>query len=252
MNDNNRNKNILPKAEQIFEQFDLVAQANDMMDQVLDYKELMMEYSCAIKEIRTKLEILDTEYANRFSRNPISAIHTRLKSQSSILDKMNRKDSIINRKNIENTLNDIAGLRVVCEYIDDIYRIADDLTRQDDIELLNVKDYIKNPKPNGYRSLHLIVTVPVFLSDTKKIKKAEVQIRAIAMDSWASLEHGIKYKKNIPQEEDLIRQLKECADSIASTDYKMYQIRMKMDEVKEEKTELEQLYEKLRRFDLRF
>ena len=243
---------MLPKAEQIFERFDLVAQANDMMDQVLDYKELMMEYSCAIKEIRTKLEILDTEYANRFSRNPISAIHTHLKSQSSILDKMDRRNVLINRENIENTLHDIAGLRVVCEYIDDIYRIADDLTKQDDIELLKVKDYIKNPKPNGYRSLHLIVTVPVFLSDAKKIKKAEVQIRTIAMDFWASLEHGIKYKKNMPQEEEVIRQLKECADTIASTDQKMYQIRMKMDEVKEEKTDLELLYEKLRRFDLHF
>ena len=249
----NDHKELLTvKTKQIFEQMDLVAQANDMMDLVLDYRELLMEYSCAIKEIRTKLEILDTEMAYRFKRNPISAIHTRLKSQTSILEKMTRKHVSITRENVENTLNDIAGIRVICSYIDDIYHIADALIRQDDIELVEVKDYIKKPKENGYRSLHLIVSVPVFLSDQKKIVKAEVQIRTIAMDFWASLEHGIKYKKNTHHSKELIAQLKECADVIASTDAKMQEIRMRMDGEKEEKSDLEKLYEKLKRIDMTF
>ncbi|MBQ9031608.1 MAG: GTP pyrophosphokinase family protein [Parasporobacterium sp.] len=234
------------------EHFNLVSQANDMLDAVLDYKNMMMVYSCAIKEIRTKLEILDTEFANRVSRNPISSIHTRLKSQTSIIEKMERKGIPVTRDNVEQNLNDIAGLRVICSYIDDIYQIADALVRQDDIELLEKKDYIRNPKPNGYRSLHLIVTVPVFLSDEKKIVKAEVQIRTIAMDFWASLEHGIKYKKNVPQAESLIAELKECADTIAATDQTMMHIRSRMDEVREEETDLDKLYEKLKRFDIQF
>ena len=246
------NEIIIPKSREFFEKFDFVSQANEMMDQVLNYKEMMMEYSCAIKEIQTKLEILDTEFANRYSRNPINSIHTRLKSQTSILEKMAKKKMEVTRENVENSLHDIAGLRVICSYIDDIYKIAEALTNQDDIELLSVKDYIKTPKENGYRSLHLIVTVPVFLSDMKKIIKAEVQIRTIAMDFWATLEHEIKYKKSIPQEKELIKKLKECADTIAETDQKMQEIRMQIDAVREEKTELELLYEKVKRFDFKF
>lgn len=245
----NTNEIMLAQSKKIMEEFDLVSQANEMMDEILNYKEMMMEYSCAIKEIRTKLEVLDTEFAIRFSRNPISSIQTRLKSQTSILEKLSRKNITVTRENVENELNDIAGLRVICAYIDDIYRIADALAKQDDIEILRVKDYIKNPKENGYRSLHLIVAVPVFLSETKKIIKAEVQIRTIAMDFWASLEHGIKYKQHISQAADIIAQLKECADTIAETDQKMLQIRMQMDDIKEEKSGMEMLFEKMKRFD---
>jgi len=230
----------------------LLSQANDIMNTVLDIKGMMMEYSCAIREIKTKLEILDTEFAVRYSRNPISAIHTRLKSQTSIVQKMIRKGVPITRVNIENTLNDIAGIRVICSYIDDIYRIADALSSQDDIRLLEKKDYIQSPKPNGYRSLHLIVSVPVFFAEEKKFVNAEIQIRTIAMDFWASLEHGIKYKKDTADAEEIIRGLKECADVIAETDEKMQKLRIQMDSSREEADDEEQLLEKLKRYDTRF
>lgn len=230
----------------------LLAQANGLMDTVLDIKGMLLEYACAIREIKTKLEILDTEFAVRYSRNPISAIHTRLKSQTSIMEKMARKGVPITRENIEQTLSDIAGIRVICSYIDDIYRIADALTAQDDIVLIEKKDYIRQPKPNGYRSLHLIVSVPVFFAEEKKLVKAEIQIRTIAMDFWASLEHGIKYKKNAPDAEEIIAGLKECADVIAATDEKMQVLRMQMDESRPQATGAELIYEKLKRFDASF
>ena len=227
----------------------LLTHASGLMDAVLDYKELMLEYTCAIRTVKAKLETLDTEFALRYSRNPISSIHTRLKSQTSIMQKMARKHIPITRQNIEDNLNDIAGIRVICSYIDDIYLIADALTAQDDIDLLEKKDYIENPKPNGYRSLHLIVRVPVFFSDTKKHVKAEIQIRTIAMDFWASLEHGIKYKKSGENAEEIIAGLKECADVISATDEKMMNLRLQMDEVKADPTEAEIILEKLKRFD---
>ena len=230
----------------------LLAQANGLMDAVLDIKGMLLEYACAIREIKTKLEILDTEFAVRYSRNPISVIHTRLKSQTSIMEKMARKGVPITRENIEQTLSDIAGIRVICSYIDDIYRIADALTAQDDIVLIEKKDYIRQPKPNGYRSLHLIVSVPVFFSEEMKLVKAEIQIRTIAMDFWASLEHGIKYKKNAPDAVEIITGLKECADVIAATDEKMQVLRVQMDESLPQVTGAELIYEKLKRFDVSF
>jgi putative GTP pyrophosphokinase len=248
------NNNMLPGVNLVgqFSESALLSQANGLMDTVLDIKSLLMEYACAIREIKTKLEILDTEFAVRYSRNPISAIHTRLKSQTSIVEKMFRKGVPISRKNIENTLNDIAGIRVICSYIDDIYRIADALIAQDDITLIEKKDYIENPKPNGYRSLHLIVSVPVFFAEEKKIVKAEVQIRTIAMDFWASLEHGIKYKKDAPDAGEIVERLKECADVIAHTDREMQDIRIRMDESRPQMDGLEKIYEKLKRFDVSF
>jgi putative GTP pyrophosphokinase len=235
-----------------FVQETLLTQAENLVDKILDIKNMMMEYSCAIKEIKTKLEVLDTEFSVKYSRNPISSIHTRLKSQSSIIEKMKRKNIPITRENIQENLNDIAGLRVICSYIDDIYSLAEALTVQDDIRLIEKKDYISNPKPNGYRSLHLIVAVPVFFSDEKKWIKAEVQIRTIAMDFWASLEHGIKYKKSAPDAEEIISDLKECADIIAATDEKMMVIRQKMDATKVNQSEEEKIYEKLKKVDVPF
>ena len=151
---------------------------------------------------------------------------------------------------IEKNINDVAGIRVVCSYIDDIYYIADALLRQDDIKLISKKDYIESPKPNGYRSLHLIVTVPVFLADEKKEVKVEVQIRTIAMDFWASLEHQLRYKKDVPGEVDLYRQLHECADVIADTDRRMLQIREKIEAAEDVPTEEELLFDRLRRLDM--
>ena len=143
----------------------IMGQAMDLLDGVLDYKELMMGYACAIKEINTKFEVLDTEFEVRYKRNPISSIQTRLKSQTSILEKMARMGIPPTRENIEQNLNDMAGIRVICSYIDDIYLLAEALTRQDDIKLIRKKDYISNPKPNGYRSLHLIVSIPIFFAE---------------------------------------------------------------------------------------
>ena len=230
----------------------IIGQAMNLLDGVLDYKDLMMGYACAIKEINTKFEVLDTEFEVRYKRNPISSIETRLKSQTSILEKMARLGIAPSRENIENNLNDIAGIRVICSYIDDIYFLADALTKQDDIKLIKRKDYISNPKPNGYRSLHLIVSVPIFFAESMKEVKAEVQIRTIAMDFWASLEHQIKYKKNVEHAEKVIARLKECADEIAHVDETMQEIRIEMDNIKEETTDAEALYEKLKKIDINF
>ena len=156
------------------------------------------------------------------------------------------------RENIENNLNDIAGIRVICSYIDDIYLLADALTKQDDIRLIRRKDYISSPKPNGYRSLHLIVSVPIFFAESSKEVKAEVQIRTIAMDFWASLEHQIKYKENVKNADKVIARLKECADEIAHVDETMQQIRMEMDKIQENSTDAETLYEKLKKIDINF
>ena len=230
----------------------IIGQAMNLLDGVLDYKDLMMGYACAIKEINTKFEVLDTEFEVRYKRNPISSIETRLKSQTSILEKMARLGIAPSRENIENNLNDIAGIRVICSYIDDIYFLADALTKQDDIKLIKRKDYISNPKPNGYRSLHLIVSVPIFFAESSKEVKAEVQIRTIAMDFWASLEHQIKYKKNVKNADKVIARLKECADEIAHVDETMQQIRMEMDKIQENSTDAETLNEKLKKIDINF
>ncbi len=230
----------------------LYDQANEMMDTVLEYKNMMMEYSCAIREIKTKFEVLQTEFSAKNDRNPISSIHTRLKSQSSIVEKMVRKGIPISQDNIRDNLNDIAGIRVVCSYIDDIYMLADALCAQDDIEVIDRKDYIAHPKENGYRSLHLIVSVPVFFANESKKIKAEVQIRTIAMDFWASLEHDIKYKKNAPNAAAIISGLKECAEAIAENDEKMLELRKQMDRTKDTKNRDDDFMNKLKRLDKMF
>ena len=241
------NLNNLP--QEILNHDALLKNAGKLLDTMLDFKELMLGYSCAIKEIRTKLEILDKEFEVINQRNPISSIHTRLKSQTSIMEKMARKGLDYTRENIENNLNDIAGLRVICSYVDDIYRIADALTNQDDIELIARKDYIENPKPTGYRSLHLIVSIPIFFAEHTKKVRAEVQIRTIAMDFWASLEHEIKYKKHITNTEEIAERLKKCSEVIAYTDNMMQSIRAEIDNTAGEQTEEEIIFEKLKRYD---
>lgn len=231
------------------EQF-LMEQAMGLLDGVMEYREMMMAYSCAIKEVRTKFDVLDTEFHVRNQRNPISTIHTRLKSQTSILEKMNRIGYAPTVENIVTHLNDIAGVRVICAYVDDIYEIADALIRQDDIQLIRKKDYIANPKPNGYRSLHLIVSVPVFFAESRKEMKVEVQIRTIAMDFWASLEHQIKYKKDISNAEEIIGRLKNCADVIAETDLEMQKIRRQIEKEADTSVDSETILERLKKFDV--
>lgn len=195
-----------------------------ILEQVYEFMELEHLYESAIREVKTKLEILDSEFKTKYDYNPIHHIEDRLKSPQSIMEKLQRKGMTFNSANARTTLNDIAGVRVICNYIEDIYSVAEFLTRQDDVTLLKTKDYIKNPKPNGYRSLHLVIETPVFLSDRKEIVNVEVQIRTIAMDFWASLEHQLKYKTDSEVSAELAEQLKECAETIAATDMKMQSI----------------------------
>lgn len=186
---------------------------------------LMMRYDSAIREVRTKLEILNDELAVTREDSPISSIISRRKKASSIMEKLQRQNNEISLESIEKNLNDVAGIRVICSFVDDIYQVAKMLVQQDDITLIEVKDYIKNPKPNGYRSFHMIVEVPVFFSNEKRPIRVEIQIRTVAMDFWASLEHQMKYKKNIDNADEIMKELKECADTIAETDMKMLKIR---------------------------
>ena len=193
------------------------------------FNKMMIEYSSAIMEVETRLKVLNAMFSEEYKRNPFESIKSRLKKTESIYKKLERKGHAITIDNIREYVEDVAGLRVICSFPDDIYRLAELLVRQDDIVLVKEKDYIKSPKPNGYRSLHLILNVPVFLPDEKKYIKAEVQFRTIAMDFWASLEHKLKYKKNINNTEEIERQLKVCADSIEELDYQMQEIRNKID-----------------------
>lgn len=188
--------------------------------------DLMMNYECALMEIETKLKILNTEFALRHNRNPFESIKCRVKQPISIIRKLQKKGLDITIENIENNLTDIAGVRVICSFPEDIYTLSDLLAKQDDIEVVTVKDYIRNPKKNGYRSLHVIVSVPVFLSSETKHMNVEVQFRTIAMDFWASLDHKLKYKKyNLKHPEIIEQELKKCADTISALDYKMQEIR---------------------------
>ena len=190
-----------------------------------EYEILMMRYDSAIREVATKLEILNNELSLVRDESPISSIQSRRKKDSSIFFFLIRQGNEISLKSIEENLNDVAGIRVICSFVDDIYRVAQMLARQDDIKVVMVKDYIKKPKPNGYRSYHLIVEIPVFFSNEKRPMRVEVQIRTVAMNFWASLEHQIKYKHNVKEAEKIGRDLKDCADTIANTDIRMQKIR---------------------------
>ena len=228
----------------------LYNRAKTMMWSMVQYKELQMLYSCALKEIQTKFEILDTEFKLKYNRNPIASISTRLKRTESIVEKLHRKNMPVTLDHIEKHINDMAGIRVICSYIDDIYLIADALLRQDDVTLIERKDYIENPKENGYRSLHLIVEVPVFLTETKKPMRVEVQIRTIAMDFWASLEHQMKYKQDIPDATWVMNELRDCAAVIRETDERMLAIRRHIEAATDVPTEEEELLARMAKFDV--
>ena len=196
-------------------------------DNMMPLKRLMAYYRCAIMEVETKFNVLNEEFSLEYDRNPIETIKTRLKSTESIIKKLVRRNFPLTVDSIEANLNDIAGVRVVCSFLEDIYLLADCLLQQDDVKLSQVKDYIKKPKPNGYRSLHLIIEIPIFLKDERKDMRVEVQLRTIAMDFWASLDHKLSYKKDIPEEEaKLLRQeLLECAQISADLDVRMGEIK---------------------------
>lgn len=194
-----------------------------VQDRIYPYRELMAYYNCAMMEVSTKFNVLNEELSLQYDRNPIETIKTRLKSPESIMEKLKRRGAAfpLSVEKIEQELNDIAGVRVICSYPSDIYMLSEAFLRQDDVTLVERKDYIKNPKPNGYRSLHLIVEVPIFLHNQKKMMKVEVQFRTISMDWWASLEHKIRYKKSIENAEYMEKELKECAEISAGLDARM-------------------------------
>ncbi len=205
---------------------DLAQVPEDLLNQAREFQEAIMMYSCAIREVKTKLEVLNDELSIRNQRNPIEMIKSRVKKPMSIVEKLHRRNLPVNLDSMINHLDDVAGIRVICSFVDDIYNVARMLVSQDDIRVIAVKDYIEHPKPNGYRSYHLIVEVPVFFSDRKKDMRVEVQIRTIAMDFWASLDHQLKYKKDIGAAADEIgKELQKCAEVIAQTDRHMLVIR---------------------------
>ena len=201
---------------------------NEAIERILDqgeaFRTLMAYYRCAIMEVETKFNVLNTEFSLKYDRNPIETIKSRLKSPESIIEKLQRKGLEFSAECIERELTDIAGVRVVCAFPEDIYQLSECLLKQDDITLIKKKDYIENPKENGYRSLHLIVETPIFLHDQKRLMCVEVQLRTIAMDFWASLEHRIYYKKG-QDDKELRRELKECAEISAALDLRMQEIR---------------------------
>ena len=190
-----------------------------------EFVRLMTYYRCAMMEIETKFNVLNEEYSLAYDHNPISSIKTRLKSFPSISEKLSRKGISNDIDSIEKNLNDVAGVRVICSFLEDVYSLADALLKQDDIILIEKKDYIKNPKPNGYRSLHIIVGIPIFLAHEKRVMKVEIQLRTIAMDFWASLEHQLRYKKETTFTADMAKELLNCAELSAELDNKMDSLR---------------------------
>ena len=188
---------------------------------------LMSYYRCAMMQVETKFKVLNEQFSLRYDRNPIESIKSRLKSPESIANKIQARSIPISIKGILENISDIAGVRVICSFLEDIYLLADCLLQQDDVRLIERKDYIKSPKPAGYRSLHLIVEVPIFLEQGKREMRVEVQLRTIAMDFWASVDHKIRYKKDIPESEmaKISRELQECAEICADMDRRMEKLR---------------------------
>ena len=214
-------KNKHSKLSYIFNWISGDVLSSDMAKIINSFTETENLYMSAIREISTKLEILNDEFKYSKDRNPIHEIKSRIKTPVSIYQKLVERGHDLSVESARKNLTDIAGIRVICPYINDIYLIADLLTSQADVGVIRRTDYIKDPKPNGYRSLHLIVTIPVFLSDRTEVVNVEVQIRTIAMDFWASLEHELTYKLSSRKTEDVLKELRECADIISSTDNRM-------------------------------
>ena len=216
-------------------QFNKIVNQNVLTNELLEnmnssdvsFKTLMAYYNCALMEVETKFRVLNEQFSLRYDRNPIENIKTRIKSPESIIRKLENRKYPVSVEGIEQNLYDVAGIRVVCSFVDDIYMLADCILNQDDVTLVERKDYISNPKQNGYRSLHLIIEIPIFLQEGKRNMKVEIQLRTIAMDFWASLEHKIRYKKDIPEtiSNDLAEELLSCANKSAELDLRMEQIR---------------------------
>lgn len=191
------------------------------MEKTKEYFKLMSYYRCALMQVETKLNVLNEEFSLQHDRNPISSIKSRLKTPPAIKEKLERRGYPYSLQSIEENITDVAGLRVCCSFTEDVYMIADALLKQDDITLITKKDYIKNPKENGYRSLHLIVAVPIYLSSEKRMMKVEIQLRTIAMDFWASIEHQLRYKKDNEYTDAMADELYNCAKISADLDERM-------------------------------
>ena len=198
-----------------------IPKTNEQIDQ---WRSVMFLYDSALKKMNTKIEILNNEFINRYDYNPIEHIKSRLKTADSIVNKLKKDGREVSIENMQEYLSDIAGIRIICSFTSDIYQIAQIISDQKDITVLHVKDYIKHPKPNGYKSYHMVVTVPVYLSDGAVDTKVEIQIRSVAMDFWASLEHKIAYKFEGNAPENLLMELKDCADMIDMLDRKMFSL----------------------------
>ena len=216
-----------PILKKLYEELQSGRSFEDIVEYPDEFEKLMSYYWCAIREVETKFRVLDNQLSLGRKRNPIESIKTRLKSLPSIQGKLQKLELPGSCESIEKNLNDVAGLRIICSYIDDIYMLADCLLRQDDVTLIQKKDYIANPKPNGYRSLHLIIEIPVFLAEEKKMVRVEVQLRTIAMESWANLEHQMRYKKELLEEKAQLvsDMLNDCAQMSHDLDLKMQQVR---------------------------
>ena len=200
-----------------------------IQDNKRPFDELMSKYRCAIMEIETKFKVLNEQYSLQYDRNPIETIKTRLKSMESISRKLAQKGKSFSAKSMEKNLDDIAGVRVICSFQEDIYTLAKCLLDQDDIELLETKDYIKNPKKNGYKSLHLIVKVPIYSAEGEQKELVEIQLRTIAMDYWSVLEYELYYKKR--DNAEIEAELKKYAEEIANLDYRMLKLRNKIEKI---------------------
>ncbi len=219
--------------EKLFKEF-FGGDDGDFVTRFESFQALMVQYNCAVREVRTKFEVLNEELSYRTSRNPIESISSRIKTPISIAGKLRRLGIEPTVEAISDHLNDVAGIRVICSFIDDIYSVAEMLAKQDDITVIQIKDYIRKPKLNGYRSYHMIVEVPVFFSDGKKMTRVEIQLRTVAMDFWASLEHQMKYKKENTGMPEIASELKSCAETIAATDARMLGIRKKIEALQEQ------------------
>ena len=202
-----------------------------LKENIMPFNTLMAYYRCAIMEVETKFKVLNEEFSLQYDRNPIESIKSRIKSMDGIFKKAKKKNIPITMEGIEEGIRDIAGVRVICSFTEDM--LADCLLKQDDVVLVERKDYIKNPKPSGYRSLHLIIEIPIFLQNEKKMMKVEVQFRTIAMDFWASLEHKIYYKFEGHAPEYISRDLRACAEIVSNLDAKMLQLNEAILEEKE-------------------
>ena len=198
-----------------------IPKADDQVDQ---WRSVMFLYDSALKKVNTKIEILNNEFVSRYDYNPIEHIKSRLKTADSIVKKLKKDGYEVSIENMMERLSDIAGIRIICSFTSDIYQIAEMITKQSDVTVLYVKDYIKNPKPNGYKSYHMVVTIPIYLTDGPVDTKVEIQIRTIAMDFWASLEHKIYYKFEGNAPAYLQQELKACADVVNMLDVKMFSL----------------------------